>query len=278
MYFNRVSTWFVCSQLDDSCDTDNATSSEQLVATDDGMKILYTNPLLGTVGAVNITDITNPTAAGDIDVGGEPTSIAACPGSNNAIVVVDTSKGDFLNPSGVFHVIAMDTLDVLFTGDLGGQPDCIRLSKDCTRAVVVIENQRNDDLDVVVNNETTTGGLPQYPAGFITIMDITATDPADWTMTNVNITGLGNDILFDMDPEPEFVSINDNNIVIVTLQENNGLVLINANDYTVLDAYSAGYATLDAVDTIYEGKILPIKKDTKPREPDGVMWIDAVCI
>jgi hypothetical protein len=293
MYFNRVATWFVCSELDATCDVDNATSAETLVATDDGMKVLYTNAHLGAVGAVDISDIFNPVAAGSIDVGGMPTSIATCPGSNQAIVVVDTSNGNKVNATGIFHVIAMDTMTVLYTGDLGGQPDCVRMSQDCTRAVIAIENERNEDLAnvdlVTMVNETTgeeydlavtnsTPGLPQFPGGYITIMDTTADDPAEWTLTNVNISGLGNGIVWDMDPEPEFVSINENNIVVVTLQENNGLVLINANDYTVLDSYSAGTVTLVGADTIVDGKIIPKNTITNPREPDGVVWLDAVRI
>jgi hypothetical protein len=311
LYFNRVSTWFVCSQLDPTCNVDNVTSAEQLVATSDGMKILYVNALLGVVGAVDIRDINNPVAAGSIDLkplgGGEPTSIAACHSSSMndmAIVAVDTSMEDKVNASGVFHVIDMAVLEVVYTGDLGGQPDCIKISKDCTRAVVAIENERNEDLyinyTVSTLNETTglyyeqvlqnsTPGLPQYPGGFITIMDITATDPAEWTLTNVNITGLGNDIVEDSDPEPEFVSINEKNVVIVTLQENNGLVLINATDYTILDAYSAGNVTLVGVDTLDDGTIQIVDPTTtttnmtttttqitKLREPDGVVWIDEV--
>jgi hypothetical protein len=312
LYFNRVSTWFVCSQLDASCNVDNVTSAEQLAASSDGMKILYVNALSGVVGAVDISDIYNPVAAGSIDLkplgGGEPTSIAACSTSNMAIVAVDTSMEDKLNPSGVFHVIDMETLKVVYTGDLGGQPDCIKISKDCSRAVLAIENERNEDLyfnyTVTVLNITTglhteqvlqnnTPGLPQYPGGFMIIMDITAPDPANWTLTNVNISGLGNDIVEDGDPEPEFVSINDKNIVIVTLQENNGLVLINATDYTVLDAYSAGTVTLVGMDTLDDGTIQMVvdpttttttntnsttTQTTKPREPDGVVWIDAVCV
>jgi hypothetical protein len=152
----------------------------------------------------------------------------------------------------------------------------ISMSSDCTRAVVAIENERNEDL--IVDN-VTMPGLPQYPAGYIVIIDTTnADDPANWTLNVVNITGLGDgSIVYDSDPEPEFVSINENNIVVVTLQENNGLVLIDANDYTVLDAYSAGLVTLVGVDTITNGKILPIyTKTDAPREPDGVKWLDTV--
>jgi hypothetical protein len=127
-------------------------------------------------------------------------------------------------------------------------------------------------------DNVTVDGLPQYPAGFILIMDITNADPANWTMHSVNLTGLGGGtITADSDPEPEFVDINNDNIVVVTLQENNGLVLINATDYTVLDSYSAGQVTLVGVDAVTDGKILPIATQSNvPREPDGVVWLDAV--
>lgn len=63
------------------------------------------------------------------------------------------------------------------------------------------------------------------PAGYIVVVD-TADDINDWSTSIVHVTGLDG-ILFPEDPEPEFVSINEDNIAVVTLQENNGIVLID---------------------------------------------------
>lgn len=47
-----------------------------------------------------------------------------------------------------------------------------------------------------------------------------------WQPHIVTVTDLDG-VNFPTDPEPEFVSINENNVAVVTLQENNALVLID---------------------------------------------------
>lgn len=73
------------------------------------------------------------------------------------------------------------------------------------------------------------------PAGFVVVVKTFGSTNLDvWEPHVIDVTGLfGVDI--PEDPEPEFVSINENNIAVVTLQENNGLVLI---DLEVSEKYS----------------------------------------
>lgn len=65
------------------------------------------------------------------------------------------------------------------------------------------------------------------PAGFVVVVKTFGSTALDvWESHVVGMTGLF-DVNFPEDPEPEFVSINENNMAVVTLQENNALVLIN---------------------------------------------------
>jgi hypothetical protein len=75
------------------------------------------------------------------------------------------------------------------------------------------------------------------------------------------------------DPEPEFVAINGENEIVVTMQENNHMVVLAA-DGTVLSHFSAGEVTLEGVDTEEEGALVFDQTITVPREPDSVTWID----
>jgi hypothetical protein len=70
------------------------------------------------------------------------------------------------------------------------------------------------------------------------------------------------------------VDINDENIAVVTLQENNHLVLINLTDATILSSFTGGTASLDLIDNTEEDVILQVESLADiPREADSVTWI-----
>jgi hypothetical protein len=77
------------------------------------------------------------------------------------------------------------------------------------------------------------------------------------------------------DPEPEYVDINDDNIAVVTLQENNHIVLVDLATATVTEHFNAGTVNLDKVDTAEEDVIdMSSSLTDVPREADGVTWIN----
>ena len=113
------------------------------------------------------------------------------------------------------------------------------------------------------------------PPGFVVVFDTMNGNPSAWTQTDVAMTGLSG-VLHPEDPEPEYVDINDDNLAVVTLQENNAIVLIDLVTKTVTNSFSAGQVVLTNVDIIEEKAL--IKQDatiTSVREPDGVAWADA---
>lgn len=73
--FNRIATFFVCSQLDPDCNVDDETSAETIWVTKDYNTLVYTDSPGQRVGFVDITDAGAPVAGGFVDLPGEPTTV-----------------------------------------------------------------------------------------------------------------------------------------------------------------------------------------------------------
>ena len=54
--FNRISTFLVCTQMDEKCDTHNETAARIVTATEGGMTLIYTDHMRNNVGFVDISD------------------------------------------------------------------------------------------------------------------------------------------------------------------------------------------------------------------------------
>jgi alkaline phosphatase len=230
-------------------------SAAEIVATDGADLLVYTNSEKGSIDFVNIADPSAPVADGSIDVGGEPTSVAVAKGM--AFVAVNTSKS-YTEPSGKLLIIDIYTRDVLQETALAGQPDSIAVDVNNKFIAIAIENERNEDIN---------GGLiPQYPAGNLAIVD---------TLGNVKYVDLrGLASIAPSDPEPEFVDINGLGEIVVTLQENNHIVIVDRNG-NIVNHFSAGLVDLNNIDTVKDGVYNPVNSlQNVRREPDAVKWID----
>ncbi|GFH51752.1 esterase-like activity of phytase family protein [Chaetoceros tenuissimus] len=261
--FNRIATFPVCSQLDADCNTDTETAAEIVTVSGDLNTLIYSDSPMGVIGFVDITDATSPSPLGTLDVGGEPTSVSVW-NDSIAVVGVNTSE-DYVNTSGLLVAVDIATQTILKSWDLGGQPDSVAVSPDGKYIVVAIENERDEDLG--------DGIPPQMPAGFV-VSIATAESLDDWTPSVIDVTGLDG-VNIPEDPEPEFVHINENNLAVVTLQENNAIILIDLESGTVESSFSAGSVDLDNIDTEEEGIIDQTSSlDAVPREPDGVVFMN----
>lgn len=240
---------------------------------DGGDMLVFTDSPGESLGLVDISDPAAPTSAGTVDLGGEPTSVATI--GDLALVGINTSA-DFLNPSGELRVYDLSAPGAgqatpLATIDMGGQPDSVAVSPDGTYAAIAIENERDED--------TGEGLIPQLPAGKLVVVDTSDADPANWTASDVDMTGFDG-ATAPTDPEPEYVDINDDNIAVVTLQENNHLALVDLATGEVIDDYTQGSVTLDNVDATEEaigpqesGDLQLTETITRRREADAVTWI-----
>jgi hypothetical protein len=76
-YFKRVSTFLPCSQIDQTCDTDDETNAETVwyFTKDDSIYLVYTDSERKVLGFVDITDPIYPRADGTVALEGEPTTV-----------------------------------------------------------------------------------------------------------------------------------------------------------------------------------------------------------
>lgn len=272
--FERVSTFIVCQNT--SCDTNvvEETVSEIVTASADGRTLVYADSLLGAIGFVDIADPAQPQGRGVVTLDGSPTSVAGA--GPWLLAAVDTSAGNFANPSGRLDVFdlaacAADTSTCVPAAslDMGGQPDSVAISPDGRYAAVVIENQRDED--VVVDG--VEGGLPQLPAGALRVVRL-AGPPTSWISSTVDLTGLS--AYAPEDPEPEYVAINRFNVAAVTLQENNHVALVHLPTARVIHDFPAGQVTGGGFDTAEDALIDPSGQlNDQAREPDAVAWLDS---
>ena len=264
-FFNRVATFAVCEQIGSSCEARVATAAEIVAASTDGMTLIYTNSPKDEVGFVDITDPSAPVALGALAMGGEPTSITVQ--GNHALIAVNTSPS-FTAPDGKLVVVDIATRQVVHEIALGGQPDSIAISKDGKYVAVVIENERDEDAG--------DGRPAQLPGGKLVIVDAVGA-PNTWQTRDVALTNLA--MLYPTDPEPEYVSINDNNVAVVTLQENNHLVQVDLATGKVTRDFTAGKVSLtqiDLTDAPRPNQVnLTESLSVRLREPDGVTWVSA---
>ncbi len=294
-YFNRIAT---VPNFRNLADFGEETVSEIVAATEDGKLLVYTDASSGSIGVVNIERPFKPFPFGSFDVGGDPTSVDVL-GNRFALVGVNTSES-FTNTSGHLAVFDLRRMKFVAMIDLGGQPDSVKISPDGRYVAVAIENERDEEVcvggasagapvpedgpedagDITEDQCEADGGVvgivPQTdignPAGYLAIVDVKGR-PTNWTVRKVDMTGLAE--IAPTDPEPEFVDINHGNQAVVTLQENNHIVLVDLPSGTVTHHFSAGTVDLDNVDDNEDGDLrFEDSLYGVPREPDAVTWVE----
>lgn len=260
--FQRISSWSTADNLPKGKDKSTETSAEIITASKDGKTLIYSDSPLGGVGFIDIRDPKQAKAAGFLKLDGEPTSVAAS--KKYVFAGVNTSES-YTKPSGKLATIDIKKQTVVNSCDIGGQPDSVALSKDNKFVAIAIENERDEDLN--------DGAIPQLPAGQLVIIPVSKGLPDCAAKTVVDLRGLA--AIAPSDPEPEFVDFNDNSEIVITLQENNHLVIVDAKTAKVTSHFPAGAVDLINVDLdeeralTFDGKL----KDRK-REPDAVKWLD----
>lgn len=260
MNFNRIASFPVTANFDGAVPEE--TSAEIIDATADGMVLVYTDSPAGVLGAIDITDPANPQPLGTMAMDGEPTAVSII--GTTAFVGINTSES-YTEPSGMVKAIDVTSMTELARCDLGGQPDSTAKAPDGSFIAVAIENERDEDLG--------EGRVPQMPAGDLVMIDVVDGSLDCGSLIRADLTGLAD--VAGEDPEPEFVDINGLGETVVTLQENNHIVVV-ARDGSIVSHFSAGSVDLDGIDATDERGAL-IFTESQPdrvREPDGVQWID----
>lgn len=281
--FERTATYPVYENRPDGEDKSAETVAEISTVSKDGKTLIHTDALAQRIGFIDISDPNAPKGLGTLDLKAqghakdEPTSVAVY--GDYLLVVIDETAGDFANPKGRVDIVRISDRTRVSSIDLKGQPDSIAISPAGApgkpTAAIAMENQRDEDLN--------DGNLPQLPTGFVQTIDLSG-DAKDWKATPIRFEDDNGKLLDAVkkagldtpeDLEPEYVSINGKNQLAVTLQENNGVAIIDLQTNRITNVFSAGSAEVKGVDTQSDKLINPTDTlPATPREPDAIAWID----
>ena len=261
MVFNRIATLPTIANMAEGEDMARESSAEIISVSEDGMTLVYTDSPLGVIGLIDITDPRAPQPLGNIDVGGEPTTAVFDEGM--IFVGVNTSES-YVAPSGKLVTVDPETKAITAECDIGGQPDSVAKSPDGSFLAIAVENERDEDVN--------DAAIPQMPAGYVVKIAVTGGAADCAGMQKIDLTGLA--AIAPEDPEPEYVDVNAAGEIVVTLQENNHIVVIGA-DGAVASHFNAGEVEVSGIDTKRNGMLsFTETKPAVPREPDGISWID----
>lgn len=278
--FARTATYPVYENRPEGVDIADETVAEISDISEDGKTMVYTDAAGKRIGFLDVSDPGSPKGLGTVSLAtlgnadDEPTSVAVV-GEYVLVVISETGK-DYENPKGRVDVIKLSDRKKVGSYDLGGQPDSIAISPDGKRAAIAIENERDEDKG--------DGGLPQMPTGFVQTIKLEGDPASDWKPEPVRfhsedgtplpkVAEAGLDTPEDL--EPEYVSINSRNQLAVTLQENNGVAIIDLNTNEITSVFSTGSVDLKNVDAKKDKLIKPTDSlGGVPREPDAIAWID----
>ncbi|MGW0160870.1 esterase-like activity of phytase family protein [Mycobacterium sp. NPDC003323] len=275
--FHRLATYPVYLNAPADEDPKTETVAEISTVTPDGNTVIYTDAAAKRIGFLDIRDPLKPAGIGTLSLeelghaDDQPTSVAAL--GEFVLVVVDTTGGDFANPSGRVDIVRVADRTRVHSIDLGGQPDSIAISPDGSFAAIAMENQRDEEFTPPGGEE---GDLPQPPTGFLQLLTL-AGAPTEWTARRVDLDveqarAAGLDTPEDL--EPEYVSINSRGQVALTLQENNGIAIIDGRTGAVSSIFTAGAQAVEGIDTAEDAKLDQTGSiEAAPREPDAIGWI-----
>ena len=279
--FHRLATYPVFENAPAGTDPADETVAEISAISEDGNTLIHTDAASHRIGFVDLSDPAAPKGLGSLSLAelgsehDEPTSVAVVGGY--VLVVVDSSTS-FTSPSGRLDIVDLATRTRVRSIDLGGQPDSIAITDDGAHAVIAMENQRDEDV-LSDTGEGEEGDLPQAPAGFLQFVDLPGSDPVAWQTRSVELdvaalAAAGIDT--PQDAEPEYVAINPSDTkVAVTLQENNGVAVLDVVSGELENVFSAGAVALEGVDVDDDDAIDQTGSlEAAPREPDAIAWLD----
>ena len=281
--FERTATYPVYENRPEGEDKSAETVAEISTVSKDGKTMIHTDASAQRIGFIDISNPNAPKGLGTLDLKAqghakdEPTSVAVY--GDYLLVVIDETAGDFANPKGRVDIVRVSDRTRVSSIDLQGQPDSIAISPAGApgkpKAAIAMENQRDEELN--------DGNLPQLPTGFVQTIDLSG-DAKDWKATPIRFEDENGKLLDEVkkagldtpeDLEPEYVSINGKNQLAVTLQENNGVAIIDLQSNRITNVFSAGSAEVKGVDTKSDKLIDPTDTlPATPREPDAIAWID----
>ncbi|WP_209406354.1 choice-of-anchor I family protein [Pseudozobellia sp. WGM2] len=206
-------------------------------------KLFIVNP---NENEISVWDISNPSTAiklSGISLNGTPNSVAVNDGIL-AVAVENTNKQE----NGTIETYDTETQQLVNSYTAGALPDMVTFSPDGKYIIAANEGEPNDDYSV-------------DPEGSITVIDLKKNKIGTLYFANFDAETIGNEFRvfgpgasLTQDIEPEYVAVStDSKYAYVTLQENNGIAVVDLQGMTIRAVYGLGakdhmmpYNTMDA--------------------------------
>ncbi|WP_226577435.1 choice-of-anchor I family protein [Acuticoccus sediminis] len=215
----------------------------EVVAHEDG-RLYVTN---GAIGAIDVYDIESETLVTSFDL----TALAGYESLQsvdvrNGVVAAAIARpnlddgGTVVGQPGFVAFFAAGTGALLSTADVGNLPDSIHFTDDGNTLVVAGEGEFNADSDTDDNPLGTIAVIDTSDAAnpVSTVLDFASFSTADFEMAGLRVAP---GVPVARDAEPEFVAISpDGATAYVTLQENNGIAVVDLASKTITGVVSVG--------------------------------------
>ncbi|GAA4272719.1 choice-of-anchor I family protein [Aquimarina gracilis] len=183
---------------------------------------------------LSVWDLSNPSApvhGTDISLTGNPNSVAV----NKGVVAVALENSSNKQANGTIALYDTDSQALLSTYEAGALPDMITFSPNGRYIVVANEGEPNDLYTV-------------DPEGSVTIIEAETGQVSNLGFTSFEGRVIGNgfrvfgpNATFAQDVEPEYVAVSsDSKFAYITLQENNGIAIVNLASKTIVDVVGLG--------------------------------------
>ncbi len=258
-------------------------NAEIMQAAADGMFLVHTNSERNSIDVVDLTDPARARRVSSLDMPGEPTSVGVSPDGDWAMAVVYASKHKAgkkpVDPrlSGVLALIDLrDPADAVVTAliGIGHHPDSIAVAAngDELVGIIAIENEPMIVVDGKVVDDDAPGNPDDLSAkGAIQIVTIDPARPNHYSLTTLPLESAllrGAQMLYVDDPQPEYVSIaHDNKLAAVSLQENNGIVLVDYLAAEIVGAFNLGVVSPRPADLVNDDEVSLVQR--YPTDADG---------
>ena len=233
--------------------------AEILDVSEDGNLLVFSNPARNSIGIVDLSIAVAPRLLGSVDVPGEPTSVAVSPDGLWALATVHANAPvkaeappDPRLPGLLAVISLLDPAEPKLASliGIGHHPDSIALTTKDNElvAIIAIENEAIWVEDEVVVKKPSADSVDISEPGLVQIVRLNPDTAYSWSVTGLPISPamlLNAQFRKENDPQPEFVALSPGrHMAAVSLQENNGIVLIDLAKPEISSSFSLG-STLD---------------------------------
>lgn len=193
-------------------------------------KLFVVNPNNNEVSVWDISSPESPSKLNSIALTGTPNSVATYNGLL-AVAVENANK----QANGQIAIYNTDTQSLENTYTTGALPDMVTFSPDGNYIISANEGEPNDDYTV-------------DPEGSITVVDLKKNEVVQLGFAGFNNQNIGNNFrvfgpgaTVAQDIEPEYVAVSkDSRFAYVSLQENNGIAVVNLNSKSITQVFGLG--------------------------------------